>query len=497
MLAHMGVVAIAAPLLALGLPAMPALLGPAAATLVEFVLVWGWHAPALRAAAEGSVLVTAAEQASFLAAGLLLWTACLRRRHGRCRRAPLHLDAHDAARRAPRARAPAALRRGDGQLPRPHASGPPPTRASAARVMLAVGAVVYLAGGLALVARSLEPGPMRLRRPPPALCARSPRRPAALVAWLGIVASAPPRATGRSPTGSCISSCARRSGPAALGEPVPDPLPREALRPAAGHYARGCAICHGAPGEPRSPAVARRCCRTARPRRTRRRLDRRRTPPHRHARRPLHRDAGLAGPGARGRGLDDGRLPSRAARPRPPEATRPCTAHRRAPFRPTAAAATAPDGREGGPHVPILAGQSEAYLARQPRRLRRGPARERHHAAGRLRPRARGPRRPRRPPSPRCPPRNRPGRPPPPRKSPHAAAQSTAVPACLACHGEPRRNPAFPRLDGQPAPYLAAQLRLFRDAARGGGPYAGVMTSAAGGLTDADITALAAWFAAR
>ncbi|MGE0241203.1 MAG: c-type cytochrome, partial [Parvibaculaceae bacterium] len=41
----------------------------------------------------------------------------------------------------------------------------------------------------------------------------------------------------------------------ALGVEVPDELPRQAIQPAAGHYARGCAICHGAPGEPRNPAV--------------------------------------------------------------------------------------------------------------------------------------------------------------------------------------------------------------------------------------------------
>ena len=41
----------------------------------------------------------------------------------------------------------------------------------------------------------------------------------------------------------------------ALAVEAPDELPRYAIQPAAGHFARGCAICHGAPGEPRSPAV--------------------------------------------------------------------------------------------------------------------------------------------------------------------------------------------------------------------------------------------------
>ncbi len=83
MVAHMGVVAVAAPLIAIGLPerwrpgpSMPVGL-PIFASVMELIIVWGWHAPALRAAAESSTLVTAAEQASFLAAGLLLWSTSI------------------------------------------------------------------------------------------------------------------------------------------------------------------------------------------------------------------------------------------------------------------------------------------------------------------------------------------------------------------------------------------------------------------------------------
>ncbi len=50
---------------------------PIFASVMELIIVWGWHAPALRAAAESSTLVTAAEQASFLAAGLLLWSTSI------------------------------------------------------------------------------------------------------------------------------------------------------------------------------------------------------------------------------------------------------------------------------------------------------------------------------------------------------------------------------------------------------------------------------------
>ena len=43
----------------------------------------------------------------------------------------------------------------------------------------------------------------------------------------------------------------------ALAAPEPPPFDEVMLPPAAGHFARGCAVCHGAPGEPRSPAVLR------------------------------------------------------------------------------------------------------------------------------------------------------------------------------------------------------------------------------------------------
>lgn len=80
MLAHMGVVAIAAPLIALGLAgrlrALP-VSAPVVASLVEFIVVWGWHAPSARLWAETSHAATAFEHLSFLAAGLYLWLSCL------------------------------------------------------------------------------------------------------------------------------------------------------------------------------------------------------------------------------------------------------------------------------------------------------------------------------------------------------------------------------------------------------------------------------------
>lgn len=85
MLMHMGVVAVAAPLLAAGLahgacdPAArwPHLFPALPASALEFVVVWGWHAPALHHAARHSGAMLMLEQGSFLAVGLLVWMAAL------------------------------------------------------------------------------------------------------------------------------------------------------------------------------------------------------------------------------------------------------------------------------------------------------------------------------------------------------------------------------------------------------------------------------------
>jgi putative membrane protein len=156
MIAHMGVVAVAAPLLALGLPSAPVLVGPAAATLVEFGLVWGWHAPALRAAAATSLPATVAEQASFLLAGLLVWHACLRAGGLAGATGLLFTSMHMTLLGALLALAPRPLY-GDAWV---SCLGVPLGAAAdqglGGTVMFAVGAVAYLAGGLALIARSLE-----------------------------------------------------------------------------------------------------------------------------------------------------------------------------------------------------------------------------------------------------------------------------------------------------------------------------------------------------
>ena len=80
---HMSVVAVAAPLLATGLagsaadpvPRAPRVFSPMLATVLEFMVVWAWHAPLLHHAARDAVAMRMLEQGSFLAVGLLLWLA--------------------------------------------------------------------------------------------------------------------------------------------------------------------------------------------------------------------------------------------------------------------------------------------------------------------------------------------------------------------------------------------------------------------------------------
>ena len=78
---HMGVVALAAPLIALGIAGerfdpirkAPRLFAPIAASIVELLVVWVWHAPALHHAARHQSTALIAEQGMFLLAGVFLW----------------------------------------------------------------------------------------------------------------------------------------------------------------------------------------------------------------------------------------------------------------------------------------------------------------------------------------------------------------------------------------------------------------------------------------
>lgn len=167
MVAHMGVIAMAAPLIAIGLPArwrpgrsMPATL-PVLASLLELLAVWAWHAPVLRAAAEASLAATIAEQASFLTVGVLLWSTSFaapsERMHAATGAAALLLTSiHMTLLGALLALSPRPLY-GAGEVTcfgTVLSSGQDQQLGGV--IMLLVGAVVYLAGGLVLVARLLH-----------------------------------------------------------------------------------------------------------------------------------------------------------------------------------------------------------------------------------------------------------------------------------------------------------------------------------------------------
>lgn len=80
---HLALVAVAAPLLAIAVagsrfdpvPRAPRLFAPMLAVVLEFVVVWGWHAPVLHHAAREGLGMRVLEQGSFLVVGLLVWLA--------------------------------------------------------------------------------------------------------------------------------------------------------------------------------------------------------------------------------------------------------------------------------------------------------------------------------------------------------------------------------------------------------------------------------------
>lgn len=195
MVVHVAVVAVAAPLIALGLAGGPldpiralgrglgqgargnstparttrdhgwhaahVLLSPVAASVIELLVVWGWHAPGLHAAARSSAALYGLEQTTFLGAGLLVWISAFGGDEG-----------------------PSSRRRGEGVFallltsmhmtllgallalpPRPlyHAAGSAESLADqhmGGAIMIGVGGVSYLIGGL-LLTRGLLSGARR------------------------------------------------------------------------------------------------------------------------------------------------------------------------------------------------------------------------------------------------------------------------------------------------------------------------------------------------
>ena len=159
---HLLLVAVAAPVLALALArqapglaaATAARCPPLAASAVELMAVWGWHAPALHAAARhggGPMLVL--EQATFLLAGLLLWTTAFAwRLQGVL--ALLVTAMHMTLLGVLLALSPRLLfAPHDGAT----AVAPLVDQELGGVLMLVVGGLAYLAGGLGLLAGLLEP----------------------------------------------------------------------------------------------------------------------------------------------------------------------------------------------------------------------------------------------------------------------------------------------------------------------------------------------------
>jgi putative membrane protein len=173
---HVAVVAIAAPLLAVALagsrldptPHAPLLFAPMLAMALEFVVVWGWHAPILHGAARGSGAVLVFEQLSFLAAGLLVWLAAFGQGRGPARAAwgagilglfltSMHMTLLGALLAlSPRPLYEHAQHGGAGGL------SPLDDQHLGGAIMLLVGGTSYLIGGLVLIARLLQEPDTRL-----------------------------------------------------------------------------------------------------------------------------------------------------------------------------------------------------------------------------------------------------------------------------------------------------------------------------------------------
>ncbi|MFC5067729.1 c-type cytochrome [Flaviflagellibacter deserti] len=70
------------------------------------------------------------------------------------------------------------------------------------------------------------------------------------------------------------------------------------------------------------------------------------------------------------------------------------------------------------------------------------------------------------------------------------------IPACISCHGSDG-SPDYPRLAGQPARYLSAQLAAWRNGKGGTSPTHAIMAPIAARLTDQQIADVSAFFASQ
>lgn len=165
---HMLVVGVAVPLLAAALAPRLAITSalalPVIVSLLDFLVVWGWHAPVLHHASRSEPLVLVAEQASFFAVSLLVWLVALSgsdRGNAALGGAmalfftSMHMTLLGALLGLSLRPLYAGHHGGDGWL----GLSPLADQQVGGVVMLAVGGVVYLFGGLVLMARVLRRAP--------------------------------------------------------------------------------------------------------------------------------------------------------------------------------------------------------------------------------------------------------------------------------------------------------------------------------------------------
>lgn len=167
---HMTVVGIGIPLLAAGIGRWVARSGwmqsqmalPIAVSVIDLIVVWGWHAPALHHASRSLPLALAAEQAGFALVSLLVWLVALAST-AETRRSAAMAGAMALFFTSMHMTLLGAL---IGLAPRPiygthlhHVAGGLPALADqqlGGVIMLGIGGVIYLVGGLVLMARVLQ-----------------------------------------------------------------------------------------------------------------------------------------------------------------------------------------------------------------------------------------------------------------------------------------------------------------------------------------------------
>jgi putative membrane protein len=177
---HMAVVAVAAPLLVLAVgggrfdPARkaPQWFAPMQASIVELVVVWAWHTPALHHAARHQNVAFIAEQGMFFIAGLYLWLSAFggdeldsKKRSAAGIVGLLFTAMHMTLLGALLALAPRPLYAHLNQPAAGFTLAPLADQHLGGAIMLLVGGISYLAGGLWLTMRLVrEPSLAPLRR---------------------------------------------------------------------------------------------------------------------------------------------------------------------------------------------------------------------------------------------------------------------------------------------------------------------------------------------